>query len=160
MLNTYIRCPFIGIIIVFCLIPSLKTESSPKCGFPHWTICRLACCQIKLHTALVNLISNLMAEPQPDKMHVASDGNCSETIVSLGDTQSCRYLCFFLVARVIPDCLGRSPTSYWSPNSTTKSHHLIGLWTRLLRGCVQEDSQREDGYTCAPINSPESKLIN
>lgn len=58
----------------FSLIPSLKPESLPKCCFSYWTVCRIACYQIKLHTALVNLISSLTAQPQSDKMHVRKRG--------------------------------------------------------------------------------------
>lgn len=81
-LNACMRHPFIGIIIVFSLIPSFKTELLWKCCFTYWTVCRIACCQIKLHTALVNLISNLTAEPRPDKMHVRVYENHSETIAT------------------------------------------------------------------------------
>ena len=52
-----------------------------------------------------------MAEPQPDKMHVALDGNCNETVATSRETQSADiYFPFW--ARGIPDCLGISPTSY------------------------------------------------
>lgn len=132
----------------------------PKCCFPYWTICRLACCQIKLHTALVNLISNLMAEPQPDKVRVASDGNCSETIVSSGDTLSCRYLFFFLVARGIPDCLGRSRFLLKSKQHFQESPPYRTVKHAFLKAACKRTPKRKNGYTCASINGPESKLIN
>lgn len=72
-----------------------------------------------------------MAEPQPDKVRVASDGNCSETTVSSGDTVLQIFI-FLLVARGIPDCLGRSPAPTEVQTALPRVTTLQDCETRLF----------------------------
>lgn len=145
----------------FSLIPSLKPESLPKCCFSYWTVCRIACCQIKLHTALVNLISNLTAQPQSHKMHVRKRGY----IVLLWNYTHFKRSTTLQIF-IFPFGLEENLISWEGlllpieAQTSLGNQHLTGLWNTFYKVCMQENSPRADRYTCVSNNSTESKLIN
>lgn len=123
----------------FSLIPSLKTESLQKCCLSHRTVCRIACCQIKLHTALVNLISNLKAEPQPAKMHVAVGWKLQQNRSHFKRSTIMQIFLFPFWIRGKPDCLRDLPLPIKARTALPRVSTSQDCETRLLqRPCVRE----------------------